>query len=95
MKRCVLKEFENDALLLAVDNEFGLRMVQEHMRLFTDILTAMLGRRIRIMARVERGTSPAAAASRDPYEEFRDVLRKDPVARELVELFGAELRYDV
>jgi DNA polymerase-3 subunit gamma/tau len=93
MQRVSLLEFDSDGLHMAVDQEFGARMVEEHLPTLMDHMKDLTGQRIRFRPRVERSNRKESVAQ-DPFEQFKKVQQNDPIVKEIVELFGAELRYE-
>lgn len=92
MERVLLKAFDKQLLIVAVDNEFGSRMVEEYGALFSDLLKELTGNRMRIKSVIEQSAIPKTDQT-DPYQLFMEAQKNDPVLRQIVEKFGAELQY--
>lgn len=93
MERVILKAFDKQILIVAVDNEFGSRMVEEYGALFSDLLKELTGNRVRIKSVIEQSSLPKTDQT-DPYQAFMEAQKNDPILRQIVEKFGAELQYN-
>ncbi len=93
MERVLLKALDKQILIVAVDNEFGSRMVDEYGSLFSDLLKELTGNRIRIKSVIEQSSRPKTQQN-DPYQAFMEAQKQDPILRQIVEKFGAELQYN-
>jgi DNA polymerase III subunit gamma/tau len=92
MQRAELRELKGRELLLTVDNEFAQQLVDENRLLLTKILKNELGVRLSLTCSVQRN-KVNKKESLNPYDRFKELQRKDPQIRTIVELFGAELEY--
>lgn len=79
-------------LILACDNPLAERMLSEQEAELTAILKEQLGVKVRFNPIVIKGSNSESRA-KNPYERFKEIQQKDPILRELVERFGAELEY--
>jgi DNA polymerase-3 subunit gamma/tau len=79
-------------LTLECDNPLAQRMLNEQEMDLTMILKEHLGLKVRFNPVVVQGPESQSKA-KNPYERFKEIQQKDPILRELVERFGAELEY--
>lgn len=79
-------------LTLECDNPLSQRMLSEQEMDLTLILKEHLGVKVRFKPIVVQGPESQSKA-KNPYERFKEIQQKDPILRELVERFGAELEY--
>ena len=79
-------------LSLSVDNPLAQRMLEEQEMELVTRLKEHLGVRLRFKMVIEAGSEEKQRAA-NPYERFKEIQHKDPILRELVERFGAELEY--
>lgn len=92
MQRVEIRELKGRELLLTVDNEFALQLVNENRLMLIKILKNELGVKLSLNCTVER-EKKKKKESLNPYDRFKELQRKDPQIRTIVELFGAELEY--
>lgn len=85
-------ELNGMELTLECDNPLSQRMLKEQEMELTPILKEQIGCRLRFNPVVVQGNQSKQKAS-NPYERFKEIQEKDPILRELVERFGAELEY--
>jgi DNA polymerase-3 subunit gamma/tau len=85
-------ELNGMELTLECDNPLSQRMLKEQEMELTPILKEQIGCRLRFNPVVVQGNQSKRKAS-NPYERFKEIQEKDPILRELVERFGAELEY--
>jgi len=85
-------ELKGLELTLECDNPLAQRMLTEQEMALTGILKEQLGVKIRFNPIVVQGPDTKTKAT-NPYERFKEIQQKDPIVRELVERFGAELEY--
>ena len=85
-------ELKGMELTLECDNPLAQRMLKEQEMELTPILKEHIGCRLRFNPIVVQNTETRQKAS-NPYERFKEIQEKDPILRELVERFGAELEY--
>jgi len=79
-------------LTLECDNPLAQQMLKEQEMDLTMILKEHLGVKVRFNPIVSQG-SKTNTQTKNPYERFKEIQQKDPILRELVERFGAELEY--
>jgi len=91
MMRVELKTLSGNRLTVTADSEFASKMFDENQELLSDLMKKTVGIRIRINCVAERETKKKETLS--PYERFKELQRKDPHLKSVVELFGAELDY--
>jgi len=89
--RVQLKDLDGVKLTVSADSEFATNMFDENQELLSDIMKRVLGVRVRINCIVER--SEKKKETKSPYERFKELQKKDPHLKSVVELFGAELDY--
>jgi DNA polymerase-3 subunit gamma/tau len=89
--RVSLKELKGNKLVVTADNEFATNLFDENQQLLSNLMKRTVGIRIRIKCIVERQTKKKETKS--PYERFKELQKKDPHLKTVVELFGAELDY--
>jgi len=89
--RVSLKDLSGTRLVVAADSEFAINMFNENQDLLSNIMKRVMGVRIRISCIAERAKKKKETLS--PYERFKEVQKKDPHLKTVVELFGAELDY--
>ncbi len=92
VQRVKPSELEGMELTLECDNPLAQRMLIEQEMELTPILKEHIGCRLRFNPVVVQSTETRQKAS-NPYERFKEIQEKDPILRELVERFGAELEY--
>ena len=91
MKNIRLKNLKGVELHVAVSNEFAKNIFSENEDLLATIMKKAIGRRIRFKCMVERSEEKKETLS--PFERFKELQRKDPQLKTVVDLFGAELEY--
>jgi DNA polymerase-3 subunit gamma/tau len=89
VKPAEVRDFE---LILECDNPLGQRMMEEQATELSKRFKEHLGVMLRFKTVLIEKTAEAKRAS-NPYERFKEIQQKDPILRELVERFGAELEY--
>jgi len=90
--RFKLKELKGSTLIVAVDNEFATNLVDENQQLLSSLFKRMTGSFIRFSCTVEHSEEKKKETV-SPYERFKEIQKKDPHLKKIVELFGAELEY--
>lgn len=91
MQRVSLKDLRGTRLIVSADSEFAVNMFDENQDLLSDLMKRVVGVRIRISCVAER--SKKKKETQSPYERFKELQKKDPHLKSVVELFGAELDY--
>lgn len=90
--RVKLKDLKGAEVWISADNEFASNLIEENQKLLSSLFKEATGIRIRLKCVVER-TEKKQPGSVSPYERFKELQKKDPNLRTIVELFGAELEY--
>lgn len=91
VQRVALKSLKGSELVVSADNEFAIKLFKENGELLSDLMKRTVGIKIRIECIVER--SKKKNETKSPYERFKELQKKDPHLKSVVELFGAELDY--
>jgi len=89
--RVTLKKIQGNELVVAADTEFAINLFNENQPLLSELMKRTVGIRVRIKCIVERNEKKKETKS--PYERFKELQKKDPQLKSVVELFGAELDY--
>lgn len=92
MQRVEPHELNGRELTITVDNEFAQQLVDENRMLLVKTLKEELGISLQLCCIVKRNNKQTDK-SLNPYERFKELQKKDPQIRTIVELFGAELDY--
>lgn len=85
-------KLKGNELFIECDNPFAKNMIDEQAQDLSVRLKEHIGVRLRFKTEVKKGAENATKA-KNPYERFKEIQQKDPVIRDLVERFGAELEY--
>lgn len=85
-------ELKGMELHLQCDNEFARKMLIEQNVELAKKLKECLGHMLRFKITVSRSKNDAVK-NLSPYERFKQLQQKDPLIRDIVEIFGAELEY--
>lgn len=80
-------------LILECENPLAQRMLEEQATVLAEKLKEHIGIRLRFRTEVNAGRQTQPQHRATPYERFKEIQQKDPILRELVERFGAELEY--
>jgi DNA polymerase-3 subunit gamma/tau len=94
MQRVEPVKLENRELFLRCTDHFAKKMVDEHKQALEKILKAKMGGFLQLHCVIDKDevkTKP----SMSPYERFKKLQERDPKIKTLVELFGAELDYNL
>jgi DNA polymerase-3 subunit gamma/tau len=94
MQRVEPVKLENRELLLQCTDHFAQKMVEEHRQALEKILKAIMGGFLQLRCVVNKEDAKAKAVM-SPYERFKKLQERDPKIKTLVELFGAELNYNL
>jgi DNA polymerase-3 subunit gamma/tau len=94
MQRVDAIKLKNGDLLLRCNDEFAKKTVEENKRRLGKILERQIGAFLHFNCVVQKDES-ADEESKSPYERFKDLQERDPAIKKLVELFGAELDYNL
>ena len=79
-------------LTIQCDNPLAMKMLEEQAPDLARKLKECLGSMLRFKFELIKPNGEASKA-RNPYERFKEIQEKDPIIKELVERFGAELEY--
>lgn len=79
-------------LTMQCDNPLAMKMLEEQAPDLARKLKECLGTMLRFKFELVKPNGEASKA-RNPYERFKEIQEKDPIIKELVERFGAELEY--
>ncbi len=94
MQRVEPIKLKNRELFLQCNDDFAKKMVDEHKQELAKILEGIIGGFLRFSCRVREET-PDDESTLSPYERFKKLQKRDPAIKKLVELFGAELDYNL
>lgn len=92
VQRVEPSELKGTELILACDNPLAKKMVDEQALDLSKRLKEHLGVILRFRTEV-RNVVGTQEKAKNPYERFKEIQQKDPIIRDLVERFGAELEY--
>ncbi|MEX2456752.1 MAG: DNA polymerase III subunit gamma/tau, partial [Balneolaceae bacterium] len=91
VQRVKLKHLKGSDLTVTADNEFAINLFEENQQLISSLLKQVVGVFVRISCIVERDKKKKESLS--PFERFKEIQKKDPHLKSVVDLFGAELEY--
>ncbi|HEX6982358.1 MAG TPA: DNA polymerase III subunit gamma/tau [Balneolaceae bacterium] len=94
MQRVDPIKLKNGDLLLRCNDEFAKKTVEENKRRLGKILEHKIDAFLHFNCVVQKDES-TVEESKSPYERFKDLQERDPTIKKLVELFGAELDYNL
>ena len=94
MQRVDPVELKNGELKLRATDEFAKKIVDENKRRLAKFLEDELGAFLTFTSVVKK-KDKNAEESMSPYERFKKLQERDPAIKKLVELFGAELDYNL
>ncbi len=92
IQRVQPSKLKGTELTLECDNAFAKKMLDEQAHDLSLRLKEHIGTMLRFRTEVNRKEGSTSKA-KNPYERFKEIQQKDPVIRDLVERFGAELEY--
>jgi DNA polymerase III subunit gamma/tau len=90
--RVKIRDLKGTDLIVSADNEFASRLMEENQQMLSSMFKEVSGCFLRMKCIVER-SEEKSVESLSPYERFKELQKKDPNLRTIVELFGAELEY--
>lgn len=90
--RVKIRDLKGTDLIVSADNEFASRLMEENQQMLSSMFKEVSGCFLRMKCIVER-SEEKSVESQSPYERFKELQKKDPNLRTIVELFGAELEY--
>ena len=94
MQRVEPIKLKNRELVLRCNDDFAKKMVEEHQRELAKILEGKVGGFLRFSCVVQKDDKEVESTM-SPYERFKQLQERDPQVKMLVELFGAELDYNL
>ncbi|MEX0719343.1 MAG: DNA polymerase III subunit gamma/tau [Balneolaceae bacterium] len=92
LERVKLVKLKGAELHLQCDNQFAKKMLDEQNTELARKLKECLGNMLRFQITVSN-SSDKSGKKMNPYERFKQLQQKDPLIRDIVEIFGAELEY--
>lgn len=95
MQRVEPIELKNGSLILRCNNDFEKKIVGENNRKLGKLLQDEIGAFLSFSCVVQKDDSAPEEKKQSPYERFKDLQERDPTIKKLVELFGAELDYNL
>lgn len=95
MQRIEPVSLKNRELTLRCSNDFAKRILDENKRELAKILESVTGIFLRFESVVQKDEKQDKEDAKSPYERFKDLQERDPKIKMLVELFGAELDYNL
>jgi DNA polymerase-3 subunit gamma/tau len=84
----------NGELVLRCNDDFARKIVDENKRRLGKFLEDEIGAFLTFKSIVKKKESDSEE-SKSPYERFKELQKRDPKIKKLVELFGAELDYNL
>jgi len=93
IKRTRPIDIKENTVVLEVSDDFTAEIIESNKRDIARVLSECIGQRVQVDSRLVK--SEAVHRSNDPFERFKKLQEKDPVLRAVVELFGAELDYNI
>jgi len=94
MQRMEPVALKNRELTLRCSDDFAKKILEENKKRLAKVLEAEIGVFLRLKCNV-RKTEQETEESKSPYERFKALQERDPKIKKLVELFGAELDYNL
>jgi len=85
---------KNREVTLRCNDDFAKKIVEENRRELGKILETVCGLFLRFRCVVQK-TDKESEESMSPYERFKQLQERDPKIRKLIELFNAELDYNL
>lgn len=94
MQRIEPTQLKNGELTLSCNDAFAQKMINEHKKELAKVLEGIIGTFLQFTCKVRpKKINDETALS--PYERFKKLQKDDPIIKNLVELFGAELDYNL
>lgn len=94
MQRLEPTKLKNRKLTLRCSDDFAKKIIEENSRNLGKLLERKIGLFLQIRCIVKKNKQDAEE-SMSPYERFKKLQERDPKIKTLVELFGAELDYNL
>src|SRR5690554_1156051 len=92
VERVQPKDLKGTQLVLECDNPLAIQMLEAQSLELAKKLKECIGTLLRFKFELIQSDTNATKAS-NPYDRFKEIQEKDPIIKELVERFGAELQY--
>ncbi|MCG2587631.1 DNA polymerase III subunit gamma/tau [Rhodohalobacter sulfatireducens] len=92
MNRVRLKDLKGSEVIVSASDEFSRKLIHENQQTLTALFKEQNGVFVRFKCVVERAKKKKSQQL-NPYERFRELQKKDPQLRSIVEIFGAEFEY--
>ncbi|MFA5667927.1 MAG: DNA polymerase III subunit gamma/tau [Balneolaceae bacterium] len=92
VERVQPKDLKGTQLVLECDNPLAIQMLEAQSLELAKKLKECIGTLLRFKFELIQSDTNATKA-RNPYDRFKEIQEKDPIIKELVERFGAELQY--
>ncbi|MEX0685289.1 MAG: DNA polymerase III subunit gamma/tau [Balneolales bacterium] len=84
-------ELKDGILFLECQDAFTNETIEENKRIFSNAFNKITGQKLRFQPVLKQTIE--SGETLDPYRHFKELQKKDPILRTIVELFGAELEY--
>jgi len=94
MQRMDPVALKNRELTLRCSDDFAKKILEENIKRLAKVLEDEIGIFLRLKCIVQK-TEQDTEESMSPYERFKALQERDPKIKKLVELFGAELDYNL
>lgn len=94
MQRMEPVSLKNRELTLRCSDDFAKKILEENKKRLAKVLEDEIGIFLRLQCKVQKNEQETEE-SKSPYERFKALQERDPKVKTLVELFGAELDYNL
>ena len=85
-------ELLGDQLILECDNPLSKQMLDQHSRELSVFLKDHIGVMVRLQININN-KKKAQTKEKNPYDFFKELVKKDPILKDIVDKLGAELEY--
>ncbi len=92
IERAKIKHLNGSLLTLECEDPFAMRILKEQISILSKTMKQCLGSRLQFKFELSATPSKKSKAA-NPYERFKEIQQKDPIIKDIVERFGAELQY--
>lgn len=92
IERAKIKHLNGSMLTLECEDSFAMRILKEQINVLSRTMKACLGYSLQFQFELSENKSRKSKA-KNPYDRFKEIQQKDPIIKDIVELFGAELQY--
>lgn len=92
MNRVQVKDLKGSEVIVSASDEFARKLIDENQKTLSSLFKEQNGVFVRFRCIVERAKKKESQEL-NPYERFRELQKKDPQLRSIVEIFGAEFEY--